>query len=164
VRYSGEVLMSFCLMVIAAGVVITSLNWPFRAALFPVIVGISVFFLAMAELLFNLFGNEELDEKESTMDFKLSEGIDHALETRRTLLTSMWIMGFFLMILFFGFPIAVPLWFFLHLRIQAKEGWAVSLVVTASTWVFFYGLFVWLLDIPFMEGWVLRGLRSIGIG
>ena len=156
--------MSLCMMVIAAGVVVTALNWPFRAALFPVIVGISVFFMAMAELLLNLFCKKDIGERESTMDFKLSEDIDQALETRRTLLTSMWIMGFFLMILFFGFPIAVPLWFFLHLRIQAKEGWIISLVVTASTWVFFYGLFVWLLDIPFMEGWVLRGLRSIGIG
>ena len=155
--------MSLCVMVIAAGVVVTALNWPFRTALFPATVGSCVFLMAMAELLLNLFAKKEIDEKEPTMDFKFSEDIDKALETHRTLLTSMWIIGFFFMILLFGFIIAVPLWFFLHLRIQAKEGWIVSLVVTAVTWVFFYGLFVWLLDIPFMEGWVLCGLRAIGI-
>ena len=98
------------------------------------------------------------------MDFQLSEDIDPALVTRRTLLSFAWIIGFFFLILFFGFIIAVPLMVFLFLKVQAKEKWGISLLLTGSAFVFFYGLFVWLLDTPFSEGWILGGLKMLGIG
>ena len=161
-RYSGAHLMSLCLMVISAGVVITALKWPFRAALFPVIIGISVFFMAIAELLLNLFGKKEMVVKEAAVDFSLSEGMDKALEIRRTLVIFAWIVGFFGLIIFFGFTIAVPLFVFLYLKLQGKEGWGISLIFSVSAWVFFYGLFIWLLNTPFQEGWVVEILRKVG--
>jgi len=161
-RYSGAHLMSLCLMVISAGVVITALKWPFRAALFPVIIGISVFFMAIAELLLNLFGKNEMVVKEAAVDFSLSEGMDKALEIRRTLVIFAWIVGFFGLIIFFGFTIAVPLFVFLYLKLQGKEGWGISLIFSVSAWVFFYGLFIWLLNTPFQEGWVVEILRKVG--
>ena len=160
-RYSGAHLMSLCLMVISAGVVITALKWPFRAALFPVIIGISVFFMAIAELLLNLFGKNEMVVKEAAVDFSLSEGMDKALEIRRTLVIFAWIVGFFGLIIFFGFTIAVPLFVFLYLKLQGKEGWGISLIFSVSAWVFFYGLFIWLLNTPFQEGWVIENLRKV---
>lgn len=160
----GKALMGLCMMVIAAGVVITALKWPFKTALFPVAIGIPVFFMAMAELVLSLFGRKEIAEKQAAVDFKLSEDIDQALVIRRTSLIFIWIISFFLMILLLGFPIAIPLMVFLYLKLQGREGWGVSLFLTALSGVFFYGLFVWLLDIPFQEGWVLKGLRILGIG
>src|SRR4030066_1895319 len=153
-RYSGAHLMSLCLMVISAGVVITALKWPFRAALFPVIIGISVFFMAIAELLLSLFGKKEMVVKEAAVDFSLSEGMDKALEIRRTLVIFAWIVGFFVLIILFGFTIAVPLFVFLYLKLQAREGWGTSLIFSVSAWVFFYGLFIWLLNTHIQEGWV----------
>lgn len=161
-RYSGKHLMSLCLMVISAGVVITALKWPFRAALFPVIIGISVFFMAIAELLLNLFGKKEMVVKEAAVDFSLSEGMDKALEIRRTLVIFAWIVGFFVLVIFFGFTIAVPLFVFLYLKLQGREGWGTSLIFSVSAWVFFYGLFIWLLNTPFQEGWVVEILRKVG--
>jgi putative tricarboxylic transport membrane protein len=73
-------------------------------------------------------------------------------------------MGFFLLILLLGFPISVPLFTFLYLKLHGKEGWGMSLGLSASALACFYGLFVWLLHIPFPEGWVQKGLRAIGIG
>ena len=58
------------------------------------------------------------------MDFKLSEDVDKATAARRTLLTFGWIFGFFILILFFGFTIAIPLFVFLYLKIQGKEKWS----------------------------------------
>ena len=160
-RYSGAHLMNLGLMVISAGVVSTALKWPFRAALFPVIIGISVFFMAIAELLLNLFGKKEMVVKEAAVDFSLSEGMDKALEIRRTLVIFAWIAGFFVLIIFFGFTIAVPLFVFLYLKLQGKEGWGTSLIFSVSAWVFFYGLFIWLLNTPFQEGWVVEILRKV---
>ena len=111
----------------------------------------------------SLFEKEGVGAKHSAIDFKLSEDIDQTLAIRRTLLAFAWIIGFFLMILFFGFHLAVPLYVFLYLKLQGKEGWGISLPLMISAWVFFYGVFVWLLDTPFQEGWIFKGLRTIGM-
>jgi hypothetical protein len=163
-KYRGKHLMNFCLMIIAVGVIITAMKWPFRTAFFPLMVSIFLFFGAMADLLLDLFGSKEAATKQGVVDFQLSEDIDPALATRRTLVAFAWIIGFFLFILLFGFIIAVPLMVFLFLKVQAKEKWGISLLLTGSAFVFFYGLFVWLLDTPFSEGWILGGLTMLGIG
>jgi hypothetical protein len=75
-----------------------------------------------------------------------------------------WIVGFFLLILFLGFSIAVPLFVFSYMKIYGKEKWGISIFMSVLAWVFFYGLFIRLLNTPMMEGWLFRGLRLIGIG
>jgi len=156
--------MSLCLVGIAAGVVITALKWPLKAALFPMVIGIPLFFMTMAEFFLGLFERKENSVKKPTMDFKLSENVDQTLAMQRTLLTFVWIIGFSLLILFLGFTIAVPLFLLLYLKLQAKERWRISFVLTGLTFGFFWGLFVWLLDMPFQEGLLLKGLRALGIG
>ncbi len=163
-RYSGKHLMDVALIVIAGGVVITAVKWPFKTAFFPVIVGVFLFFGATADLLLNLFGKGETASKQGAADFQLSEDIDPALATRRTLLAFAWIIGFFLLILFFGFLIAVPLMVFLFLKVQARERWGITLFLTGSALVFFLGLFVWILDTPFSAGWIFEGVKMLGVG
>ncbi|OGP54239.1 MAG: hypothetical protein A2162_08860 [Deltaproteobacteria bacterium RBG_13_52_11b] len=163
-RYNAKHLMNLCLMAVGVGVVITATKWPFKTAFFPMIVGVFLFFGATADLLLNLFGSEKVTKKQGAVDFQLSEDIDPALATRRTLLAFAWVLGFFLLILFFGFTIAVPLLVFLFLKVQARERWGISLLLTGSSLVFFFGLFVWLLNIPFSEGWIVEGLKGLGTG
>jgi hypothetical protein len=145
-------------VVISAGVVITALNqkWPFRTALFPVVIGSAVFIMAAAETLLSIFGKEKMPADEPEMDLKFSEDMDQATETRRTLLAFAWINGFFMLIFFFGFSIAVPLFVLLYFKLQSKEAWGISVILTGVAWGFFYGLFVLLLNIHFPEGWLLR--------
>jgi hypothetical protein len=156
--------MNLFMVVIAVGVVLTASKWPFKTALFPMVIGITVFFMSFAELLLSLFGREERGKKQSAIDFKLSEDVDKAVALRRTLLTFGWIVGFFLFILFFGFSIAVPLFVFLYIKLYGKEKWVISVTMAVMSWFFFYGLFVRLLDTPFEEGLVLKVLKAIVIG
>ena len=162
--HTGKALMGLCLMVISAGVIITALKWPFKTALFPVVIGIPVFFMAMAEFFLGLFGKGESGEKTSTIDFQLSESVDEALAVRRTISIFLWIFGFFFLILFVGFPIAVPIFFVLFLKLKGREGWKISIGLAAVAWICFYGLFIWLLHIPFLEGWIIMWIRMLGIG
>ena len=152
--------MNICLMAIGAGAAINALKWPLRSALFPIVMGIPVFLLALADLLLSFFEKEETD-KRSAMDFKLSEDADQARATRRTLFAFAWIMGFFCLIIFLGFSIAIPIFVLLYLRLQGREKWGISLIMSALTFVFFWGLFVWLLHTVLPEGLVFRGLRAI---
>ena len=163
-RVSGKLLMSLCLMAVAVGVMITAMKWPFRTALFPLMVSISLFMGALADCLLDLFGSKEVVSKQGIVDFQLSDDIDPAIATRRTLVAFAWIIGFFFLILLLGFSVALPLMVFLFLKVQTKERWGVSLLLTGSALVFFNGLFVWFLNIPFPAGWIFEGLKMLGLG
>lgn len=160
-KISGKVLMSLSLLVVSAWMVITALKWPLKTSLFPVVIGIPVFSLAIFELYFSLSRKE--GKEGSRVDFKLSESTDQALANRRTISIFFWILGFFLLIVLVGFPIAVPLFFILFLNFYGKEKWRISLGMAALAYAFFFGLFIWLLNTPFQEGWVQKGLRVFGI-
>jgi hypothetical protein len=163
-KYSGRALMSFCLVLIAIWVVITALKWPFRAALFPVMIGSLVFLMSAAELFLNLLGGEKGGEEVSGFDFRLSENGDQGLVRRRTLSMFVSILVFFFLILLVGFHVSIPVFFFLFLKFKAKEKWPISLGLAALAWVSFYGLFVWLLHINFPQGWIQGWLGTVGIG
>ncbi|MFB3883781.1 MAG: tripartite tricarboxylate transporter TctB family protein [Thermodesulfobacteriota bacterium] len=162
-RYGGKMMMSLGLIGVAAWVVVTALKWPLRTAVFPVTIGILVFFITIGELFLGLFEGEEATEKKPGGEKVSLERVDQPLPTRKMLWASAWAMGFFLLILLIGFPISIPLFTFLYLRLHGKERWGISLGLSASAFGCFYGLFVWLLHIPFPDGWLQRGLRVLGI-
>lgn len=149
---------------ILAGAAITAVKWPFRSALFPLIISIPIFFMVLAELLMSSFEKEGAVVKHSAMDFERSEGIDKAVALHRTVITFSWIIGFSIMVLFFGFTIAVPLFVFTYLKFRGREKWGISIVFAAFSGFFFWGLFGWLLRLPLQEGWALRWLMRLGIG
>jgi hypothetical protein len=161
-KLSGKHFMSLGLMACTAYIVITALAWPFKTALFPMVIGIPVFFLALAVFLLDLFGKEKSDGSK-TFDFKLSESEDKELTQKRTIDIFLWILGWFLVTQLIGFPLSVPVCFIAFLRFRGKESWKLTIILTAIAWASFYGLFIWLLDTPFMDGWVQRGLMYLGI-
>ena len=156
--------MNVSMIVISAWVVISALKWPLKTALFPLVISISVLLMTSAELLLSLFGKEEGAKKGAAIDFKFSEDIDKKVVLRRTITIFSWIVGFFFLINIFGFPIAVVLFVFLYLKIHGREKWGISLIMTFVSWFFFWGLFIWLLNTPMMEGWIFQWLRAVGIG
>ena len=159
-RSSGRSLLSISWVIISAGVVITALSekWPFRTALFPVVIGSAVFIMATAETLLSFFGKEEVPSDDPAVGLQFSVDLGRKTAAHRTFLAFGWINGFFALIFFFGFSIAVPLFVLSYFKLQSKEGWGISFMLTALAWGFFYGLFVLLLHIHFPEGWLLRVL------
>jgi hypothetical protein len=129
--------------------VIAATAWPWKAALFPLVIGIPLFCLAAAEALWTLFGAAPASDE--AKDFQLSIGKD---TVRRTLIATGWILAFFAAIVLAGFPVAVPLFVLAYLKLQGREGWILSIVITAAVWGVFYGLFDQLLHLPFPAGWL----------
>ena len=163
-KFSSKNLMNLSLMAIAVWVLISAARWPFKTAFFPVMIGVFLFFGGAADLLLSLFEKEKAGKNQTAVDFQLSEDVDPALATRRTLLAFGWVLGFFVLILLVGFTLSVPLLVFLFLKVQAREKWGITLFLTASSLVFFFGLFVWMLNIPFAEGWIVEGLKALSTG
>jgi hypothetical protein len=152
----ASLVLALVLMTVSGYGVMAAWSWPWKAALFPLVIGIPVLVLSAAEAAWVLWGrSESAAERAALQDFQPSRESPQAEVARRSVRAAAWIVGFFAAILLFGFPIAVPLFVFLYLKVQAAEGWVLSLTVTVATWGFFYGLFDRLLHLPFPAGWLI---------
>ncbi|HEY7240120.1 MAG TPA: tripartite tricarboxylate transporter TctB family protein [Burkholderiales bacterium] len=145
--------LSVLVMIVSGYGVIAATAWPWKAALFPLVIGVPLFCLAAAEALWTLFGAAAPSGE--ARDFQLTIGKDTA---RRTLTASAWILAFFVAIVLVGFPIAVPLFVLLYLRLQGRESWVVTIAMTAAVSAVFYGLFDLMLHLPFPAGWLFAWL------
>ncbi len=132
-----------------------------RAALFPITIGIpclALALLAFGQELFASFrhGASHADPSEITSP------LEPALIRRRTVSIIGWTLGFFLAIWLLGFVIAVPVASFLYFRFAGGEKWSISIVLSLAAWAVFYGLFDYLLHLPFPEGTLLVWLNLFG--
>lgn len=144
--------LSIAVMLLAGYGVFAATAWPWKAALFPLAIGIPLFCLAATEALWTFFG---APAPKSEAEVELTTIPD---ARRRILVAVAWMFGFFAAIVLLGFPIAVPLFLFLYLKLQGGEGWVLSIVITAAVFGVFYGLFDALLHLPFPAGWLLDWL------
>jgi putative tricarboxylic transport membrane protein len=71
-----------------------------------------------------------------------------------------WLTGFFLAIWLLGFIDAAPVMTFLYLKARAREKWVISIVLAVLSWLFFYGLFNWAIQLPFPSGALFDWLRG----
>ena len=157
--------MSLGLMIATAYTVFTALKWPFQCALFPVSLGIAIFFMALAVFILEQLGDgkEERAAGSSPVDYTLSHSENQGLANKRTFEIFLWILGFVFLILLVGFSLSIPIYFIAFLKFKSKENWRITIVLSGVAWAFFYGLFISVLNTFFAEGWIQSGLRSMGI-
>lgn len=156
-RISVNVVLSVAVAATALYALYASLQWPFRTALFPRVIGIPLLILALTELALSLNGQSKTS-RGPAVDFQFTADVDPATARRRTWMIFSWILGFLLMILLVGFPLAVPLFVFAYLK-ASGEKWPLSSLLTVLSWLFMKGLFDWLLHLPFPEGWLFSFWR-----
>ena len=143
--------LGFAIMSVSAWAVMSAMEWPWKAALFPLVIGIPVFCLAATEVLCVFFASSP---RNPGADMQAPVDVPEDVDTRRTLLAIAWILGFFAAIALLSFPIAVPLFVFVYVKFQGREGWGWSLIFTVAVWAAFYALFDRLLHLPFPAGWI----------
>jgi len=147
VHSRASLALSLAVMVVSGAGTIAALDWPLKAKLFPMVIGIPLFCLAAAEVAWILLAKvaeEKMPEDE----------VPPEVARRRSLLAAAWILGFLASVVLLGFPIAVPLFVLLYLKLQGRERWGISIAITLGTWGLFYGLFDRLLHLPFPAGWL----------
>jgi len=129
------------IMLAAGYAVFAARGWQWKAALFPLAIGIPLFFLAAIEVAWALAAKEapEAPEPSSALPWA-------------------WMFAFLALIVLLGFPIAVAVFVLVYLKVQSKESWLFSIVLTAAVWGSFYGLFDMMLHLPFPAGWLLEWL------
>ena len=143
--------LSLAIACIAGYALYASWSWPFRTALFPRVIAVPILFLALIELALSVWSIEGAREGHA-MDFELTDTVEPALARKRTIAIIIWTLGFLVLILFVGFPLAVPIFVFAYLKIAGREPWTLTLVLAAISWLSMEGLFTRLLHLPFPEG------------
>ncbi len=151
--FSLLVLVFFGYLVWEAG------EWRLQARLYPWVIGIPMIVLAVINIVQELSGPKEAGASDNApSDFQLTQTVDRAVAIKRTAIILSWIVGFLAGIWLLGFSITVVGMTFGYLKIQSREKWVMSLVLTASAWLVYYVVFERTLLLPFPEGQVFRWL------
>jgi hypothetical protein len=64
-----------------------------------------------------------------------------------------WLWGLFFAIHLIGFPIALPLFVFLYVKLYGGA-WLTTIILTAVTWGFLYGIYEYVLSVPWPKPWL----------
>jgi hypothetical protein len=130
-------------------------SWEPRAALFPWVIGLPSFLLAIYIFIQDALRSTR-EVKVEEHDFIKEPEIDPIVARHRTISIICWIVGFFLAIWAFGFIAASAIATFLYLKLGAGERWAPTLALTAGSWLFFFGVFDYALQLPFPTGTIFE--------
>jgi hypothetical protein len=150
VHNRSSLILSLGIMAVSAYAAISAIGWPLKTALFPLVISVPLFCLAAAEVVAIVLSGPRFG---TTKDFQRPPAeVPGTLAARRSFVAIGWILGFFGGVLLFGFLLAVPIFLLAYLKLQAKEGWIFSIVFTAVVWGAFWGLFDYLLHLPFASG------------
>ena len=137
---------------------VASRNFGFRAGLFPWVIGIPTLILAVAQLGRDLYGKKK---KKELYPGEIPETEVSPEDTkRRTISIILWTIGFFVAIWLLGFSYAVPLTILLYLKLAGHERWPLSIAVTFFSWLFYWGLFERMLNVPFPEGLLIELIKG----
>ncbi|HWO41430.1 MAG TPA: tripartite tricarboxylate transporter permease [Candidatus Eisenbacteria bacterium] len=129
-------------------------DWWFRARLFPWAIGFTGLALALLE-----FASELAALARSRGGAQERKPGQSPLVRRRTLIITGWIVGAFAAIWLLGFGVAVPITILLYLK-AAEERWLISIALAFFGWLGFYGIFDYLLHVPFPQGQLFTLLEN----
>jgi len=154
-RFKLQVLFGLLVAIFFAFFIYEAREWRLQARLYPWAIGIPMLLLALGHIVLELRGKTRRDSSGSApVDFQFThtQTVDESVARQRTLNIFCWIFGFLVAIWLLGFSVSVPFFVFLYLKFQAREGWLLSVLFTAASWLLFWGLFDRLLHLPFPEG------------
>jgi putative tricarboxylic transport membrane protein len=153
-HFGPSALFTLSVVVLLALALWQSRNFGFRAGLFPWAIGIPTIILACAQLARDLYGKKKKTSTNISVSFE--QEVAPTEVKRRTISIILWTIGFFLAIWLLGFSYAVPLTMVAYLALPARERWTMVLSVSFFTWLFYWGLFEKMLNVPFPEGLLIR--------
>ncbi|MFQ5916777.1 MAG: tripartite tricarboxylate transporter TctB family protein [Candidatus Binatia bacterium] len=154
-KFKPQIVFDLLVLLFFAFLVWEAKEWKLQARLYPWVIGLPMLVLAAVHLGMELKGVAKKNSSASggtPVDFQFAKGIDPVLARWRTVSIFSWILGFLMGVWLIGFSISIPVVAFLYLKVQSREGWMLSLVLTAAAWLLYWGLFERVLRLPFPEG------------
>ena len=158
-RFGAATAFSIAVIMLLSLALWQSRNFGYRAGLFPWVIGIPTLILALLQVTRDIAGKKK---KASTAAYGESTEVtvDPEVAKKRTIAVILWTIGFFLAIWFLSFSYAVPLTILLYLKLAGKEKWPITIAVTFFSWLFYWGLFEKMLNVPFPEGLLISLIKG----
>jgi hypothetical protein len=152
-RITSPALLSAAFVVIfASAAIVAKVNYPAEAASMPLIIGGVGAALSLLQLIRELRAGRGAYEEQ--------------IDLRKDVPIYLWVWGFVLAVVAFGFVLAAPVMLFAYLRWRSKESWWLCLLLPAVVLAILYGLFEIALGVPLFEGLATPPLedwlRSVG--
>ncbi len=126
------------------------------SGLFPAVVGVPGLVFSLGVFALEFF---RTIRKTAAYPATAEPGAKLTLAQRKTIAIMAWLAGFFLAIWLLGFVPAAPVMTFVYLKTSGREKWWLSAVLAFASWLFFYGLFDYLIHLPFPPGVLLDWLH-----
>lgn len=126
-------------------------DWPIRASIIIILLGSVGVILASIQFIFDLKDLRSENSKVLRPTYEV-QAIEHQGRWGSLEIWA-WLWGLFLAIHLIGFPIALPLFVFSYVKLYGG-GWLTALLLTGLTWGFLYGLYDYLLSVPWPKPWL----------
>jgi hypothetical protein len=152
-KNTGHVVFSLFLVMMSGYAIYSASSWSFKTGFFPIAIALPLVILALIHLALELFGAPETAENRAA-ETEFSSDVSPSVARRRAITIFSWIAAFIVFVYLVSFPVAVPLFIFLYLKLQSNVSWSGSMALTAITWSFFYVIFERLINLRFEAGWV----------
>lgn len=154
-RFQPKILFSVFVTVAFGFIVYSSRGWPLWTRIFPWYVGIPMLALSLVQLFLELYrSTQPADPKRSpaeTGDLQVDWNIGTQIIIQRAAKFFGWLVGLIVCIWLLGFFISIPLFVLLYLKLEAREGWLLSLSLTAGILLVLIGLFDIVLNTHWLE-------------
>lgn len=156
-----SVLFTFGLFSLAAWAVWQASHWPLQASLMAWLIGVPTAILLGIELVREVLGAKTGAGSDGPEGLPIpfaaplpetETPVDPVEERRRTAVIICWVLGFGFSIWLLGFRTGITFLTFLYLRSSGREGWAMTLGMTAAVWLVTTFFFDCTMHIFFTEG------------
>ena len=146
-------IFSFLALIFFIVFVYQAQEWRPQARLYPWAIGIPMIILAIIQVILDLKGVEsKQDDGAPPVDVQRTLTVEPEVAFKRTVSIFAWFFGFFFGCWLVGFTITIPVIAFSYMYLHGKEKLWLSATLTALAFVFYYSLFVRLLNLPFPDG------------
>lgn len=126
-------------------------DWPLRASIIILLLGGVGVILAIVQLAADYQALRSEDSKFVRPTFEV-RAIEHGGRWGSLEIWA-WLWGLFCAIHLIGFLIALPLFVFLYVKFYGGS-WLTTIILTAITWGFLYGIYDRLLSVPWPKPWL----------
>ena len=132
-----------------------SRDFDFHSGLFPWTIGSALMVLILVQLGLDLGRGKNLQGRTSSVE--AVSDLPQRQVYIRTAKICAWNIAYCLAVWLFGFSLSIALITFLYLKVDAREKWPITVILTSGAWIFFYAVFDYFLHIPFAPGLLLSG-------
>jgi hypothetical protein len=155
VRGVERILFSSLVGLVMLAALFVAQDWPIRASIIILLLGGVGVVLSLTQLVLD-FKSARAEAKVVRPTFEV-QAIEHQGRWGSLEIWA-WLWGLFFAVHLIGFPIALPLFVFLYVKLYGGSSLTAAFL-TALTWGFIYGIYDYVLSVPWPQPWLALLLR-----